>query len=482
MAYAFLLVNILLQSTRLMKILFVISHYNFWAPLEPVAEKYVEKGHEVRVLIDRVRNRKFEDRYPFAVGRQSYELSWSLARGDLWQYVLNPLRELISYISYLRLRTPTSPVLIERWSALLPFFLRPLTRSKLGQNWLSSETFWNLIRNIEAQAPTSRRIQKQLIEFAPDIVVAASAVLPYSKETDYIKAAQNMEIPTVIVVPSWDNLTTKGMLHAVPDYVFVWNKGQISEAKDLHYIPVNKVFCTGAPKFDSWFQIAPSLDRRSFCEKIGIDPEKEYLLYLCSSEFISGDEVIFVKEVAKRLKQDPRTRNINLLVRPHPQNLDPWKHVEGDAGDFFLWPMDQTSLASLDMNQDYFHSLFYSIGTVGINTSAFIEAAIVDKPCIAITSERYANTQMSIPHFHHLLDAGFLVVVSSLDEFNRAVSELSIGNDINKRERREFVRDFVRPYGLNVPAIDVIASAIENVAMRREPDFGIDHMAGVVVE
>lgn len=457
-----------------MKILFVFTHYNFWAPLDPVAREYVEAGHQVAVLIDRARNVNFEKRYPFGAGKQPYEMDWSKSRGDAWQFLLNPLRELISYISYLKLRQPTSPLLTERWAAYVPFFLKPLTRTEKGRAWLSRDSFWNLLRRLESSAPTSRRIKRQLAEVAPDLVVAASAILPYSKETDYLKAAQEMGIPTILIVPSWDNLTTKGILHAQPDHVFVWNAGQTPEAVNLHNIAAERVFCTGAPKFDPWFEVQPTLDRRSFCQKIGIDPEKPYLLYLCSSEFISGDETSYIMELADRLHSDARFNDLTLLIRPHPQNLGPWKNHSTDGSKLVVWPMNQKSLAPADTIQDYYHSLYYSIGVTGINTSAFIEAAIVDKPCIAITPQRFAHTQMGIPHFRHLLEAGFLELAPDENYFLSAIADIRAGLDSKKQERRRFVRDFVRPRGLESRALDVMARAIENVAMRREPGFAIE--------
>lgn len=457
-----------------MKILFVFTHYNFWAPLDPVAREYVQAGHQVVVLIDRARNVNFEKRYPFGARKQPYEMDWSKSRGDAWQFILNPLRELISYISYLKLRQPTSPLLTERWAAYVPFFLRPLTRTEKGRAWLSRDSFWNFLRRLESSAPTARRIKRQLEAVAPDLVVAASAILPYSKETDYLKAAQEMGIPTVLIVPSWDNLTTKGMLHASPDHVFVWNSNQISEAEQLHNVPAEKIHCTGAPKFDPWFEMQPSLDRKSFCQKIGIDADKPYLLYLCSSEFISGDETSYIIELVNRLQRDTRFKELTFLVRPHPQNLGPWKNFSRNGSKFSVWPMDQKSLAPADMLQGYFHSLHYSIGVAGINTSAFIEAAIVDKPCIAITSQRFAHTQMGIPHFRHLLDAGFLELAPDMDEFLSAVADVCAGIDRKKQERHRFVRDFVRPGGLESRALDVMAHAMENVAMGREPGFEVE--------
>jgi hypothetical protein len=248
----------------------------------------------------------------------------------------------------------------------------------------------------------------------------------------------------------------------------VWNGSQIPEAEKLHNVFKDRIFCTGAPKFDPWFGFQPTLDRRSFCEQIGIDPNQPYLLYLCSSEFISGDETVYIRELTERILTDSRLKDLTLVVRPHPQNLGPWKTYQRANSNFVVWPLNQVSLAPSDMIQDYFHSLYYSIGVAGINTSAFIEAAIVDKPCIAITPPQFTHTQMGIPHFRHLLDADFLELVRDMDEFVQMAVRLLQGEDGKKKQRQQFVRDFVRPQGVKTPALQVMSDAIETAAMRQQ--------------
>jgi hypothetical protein len=458
-----------LDETQLVKILFVFTHFNYMAPLDPIVRQYARDGHDVRVLVDRARNEKFETRYSFGPGRQPYALDWTPTRGDGLHLLLIPLRELISYVAYLRLRQPTSPLLTERWADLQPFFLRPLIRIAAVRRWLTRDWVWHSLRRLEAMAPISARLKRRLREFAPDAVVAASALMPYSKETDYLRAAKALGIHTVLIIPSWDNLTTKGTLHVIPDWVFVWNEGQVREAAALHAVPVERVFCTGAPKFDAWFEIKATLDREAFCGKVGIDPAKPYLLYLCSSGFIAGDESSFVEQLAERLERHPTGREITLLVRPHPQNLEPWRDGRRDRKNVVVWPKDQESLEQTTTIEDFHHSLLHAIGVIGINTSAFIEASIVDKPCIAITPDRYTYTQMGIPHFHHLLDAGFLELCPGVDECLERVAALLAGEDRKREQRRAFVRDFVRPQGVDIPALRIVSQAIENVAMGRSP-------------
>ena len=84
----------------------------------------------------------------------------------------------------------------------------------------------------------------------PDVVVASPYIFSLSREVEYVKAARSLGIPTVVVVLSWDNLTSKGTFHVLPDLTLVWNSALAEEAASLHDVPKEKLVVTGAPVFD----------------------------------------------------------------------------------------------------------------------------------------------------------------------------------------------------------------------------------------
>ena len=45
-----------------------------------------------------------------------------------------------------------------------------------------------------------------------------------------VKSAKAIGVPVVFPVFSWDNLSTKGLIHVQPDRVLVWNEHQKREA------------------------------------------------------------------------------------------------------------------------------------------------------------------------------------------------------------------------------------------------------------
>ena len=89
---------------------------------------------------------------------------------------------------------------------------------------------------------------------------------------------------------------------------------------------------------------------------------------------------------------------------------------------------------------------------VGINTSAQIEAAIVDRPVHTILADEFRRTQQGTLHFQYLMaeDFGHLYVGRTLDE-HAALLEESLRRRRHHERNERFLLRFVRPFGLDVP-------------------------------
>jgi len=231
-------------------------------------------------------------------------------------------------------------------------------------------------------------------------------------------------------------------------------------------IKTRYLFITGAPPFDFWFEMRPSLDYVSFCSKVGIDPSKRFILYLCSSAFIAGDETTFLQDFSRVFWEHPGTSGASVVVRPHPLNASIWNGFK--AEDIVVWPEKGEWVDIPGARQDYYNTIFHSAAAVAVNTSAFLEAAILDRPCITIMTEHYRSTQTGVGHFRHLLDADFLEVAHSYSEAASVIAAILAGRDSKKEQRRRFVQQFIRPRGMDTSASEIMARAIEAAALRKD--------------
>jgi hypothetical protein len=199
---------------------------------------------------------------------------------------------------------------------------------------------------------------------------------------------------------------------------------------------------------------------------IGIPPGEKYVLWCCSSVLIASEEQALISRVSEELSRDGRAVSARLVVRPHFQNLAKWKRwLAKEKRDIHLWPHpdDLQSFEVPVFHQDFFDALHYSKAVIGINTSAFLEAAVVDKPCLTILTEEFSDTQTALPHFQHLRTAGFLQCASDVPGLLREIDHVLDGHDPFAGRRRGFAQEFLRPNGRAIPASLVLADAIEKL-------------------
>jgi hypothetical protein len=240
------------------------------------------------------------------------------------------------------------------------------------------------------------------------------------------------------------------------------------EAVLLHDVPRNTITVTGSPTFDFWFSMSPSTNYTDFANHVGFDSSKTFVLYLCSSHFIAEKEHLFVTEFVRAMKQNARTKNVSIVIRPHPLNDSIWKgfNIENTV----IWPKVGQWVDIPEAKQLYYDTIYHSQAVVGVNTSAFLEAAILDKPCITVLSEQSKAKQTELGHFQHLINGEFLEITTSYQEAASILGSILTGGDVKQAQREKFVEDFIRPCGLNTPASQIMATAIESIGVRTDTD------------
>lgn len=320
-----------------------------------------------------------------------------------------------------------------------------------------------LLRLIEDVIPSDPAREQFLTEHQPDVLLVSPLVGLGSEQADWVKSGRALGIPVGFPVFSWDNLTTKGIIHVQPDRLFVWNGIQVDEAVEHHGVPADRVVVTGAPRFDAFFDLKPSKDRERFCQKLGFDAAFPIVTYLCSSEFVAGREVEFVQEWIREIRQAPELANIGVLVRPHPRSRKQWQDVDvsgwGNVG--------LSRSRRLNADQSLYDTLYHSAAVVGLNTSAQLEAGILGKPVYTLLAPGFERGQQGTLHFRYLLreGGGFVDVAKDFDEHRQQLADGVMGR-YDREAIRRFIEGFVRPAGWDRPATPLLADAIEQMAPR----------------
>jgi hypothetical protein len=460
-----------------MKILFSMRHSGALRNYSSTIGELARRGHHVH-LVFMMQDKLGDGRLLWELSNEHANVTYSeLGKKTPWRFWLGLARGVRSAVDYVRFGLPEftdAPALRERAGERVPAMFRgflrlPVVRSRAGLGFVSG-----VLNLIERAIPTDRWIADLIAAQKPDAVLVTPLVDIGSDQVEYIKACKALGIRSALCVHSWDNLTNKGLIRVVPDRVFVWNETQRREAITMHGVRPEQAVATGAPVYDQWFARRPSTTRDEFLRKVGL-PDRPFLLYLCSSQFIAPDESQFIEKWIRAVRSapDPRVRQLGILIRPHPENVQPWQRFDfSELTETVLWPRGGANPVDQASKNDYFDSMYHSAAAVGINTSAQIESGIVGHPVFSVRVPEYAGTQEGTLHFHYLLNenGGLLHMADTLDDHVRDLAKAIDRTEEDDRRLRGFVEGFVRPAGLDTPATPKLADAIEELARMPRPE------------
>jgi hypothetical protein len=467
-----------------LRILFSMRNFWYVKLFDSVIRELAARGHFVHILAERgEHNDRARDwnEAATALSREHARVTFEWAPRQIeddWIDLRLMIRLGIDHLRFLEQEYVDAPMLGERARRRAPAGIvrlveRPLFRTRAGRRVVAAA-----LRAAERALPTDPEVAGYVASYPADVILVTPMLTLGSEQVDVLRIARRRGVPTALCVGSWDHLSSKALIREWPDRVFVWNDTQKREAVTLHGVPAERVVVTGAQCFDQWFNRAPALDRRAFCAKVGLDPSRPFILYVCSALFEgSPNEAEFVRRwiAALRSSGDPRVADAGILVRPHPKREFEWDSVDlSDLPHVSLWPPRAAAPFDAETRADYYDSLFHSAAVAGLNTSALIEGGIVGRAVHTILLPEFYENQEGTLHFRYLLDGGLLRAARDLPahvgQLAASLREDAGGGNPNQA----FIEQFVRPHGTAVDATPVFASAVEalgaaSLAPAREP-------------
>jgi hypothetical protein len=416
-----------------MKILIVGQHAGVFRDLDSVIRELCRRGHQVTLLHGEPLDS------PNLLDLTGVASEERREPSEPWSQRLRVGRQVINRGIYSRKNHPSPERVVSTFEKDIPGEVRAKVNTPLWRSAIGSRTALNVWRWIEAASPASPTVQTLLKQIDPDVMLVSPAVWPKDPvEADYLHAGRTLGIATIGCPNSWDDLTSRGTAHVLPDMFLAWNEALAQEASDIHDIPAGTIRITGAPHLDPFFALRPRSSRADVCARLG-RPDAPYVVFLGSPSTIWEDDSFMVKSFSDALAREFDGSAPSLVVIPHQSHRP-------------------TSL------QEYFDQLAHATCVFGLNTPAFLDAVIANRPCLTVVNETYWPAQGRTGHFRHLLKGKFLDVCRTMDDLAAGVRRVMDGTDDRAADRRAFTRWFIRPCGLDTPASDVLASVIETAA------------------
>lgn len=290
-------------------------------------------------------------------------------------------------------------------------------------------------------------------------------------------------VPCISVIPSWDNLSSKGCISTDVEKVLVW--GTTTKEELLRYYPwvsESQVSIVGGPQFDVYAAASQSDGLRSTRDdsrSAARDDEQHTILYATCSPRLFPSEPKIVAALWRAIEGGD-FGNARLILRLHPaDNLNRYSELldsdgitlsvssAGDGLGSWIPPPDET---------DKLSSLL-TVASVCVNTASTmtLDALLAGTPVVNVAfdpGEEDPPAWQSVvryyqyDHFSTLTRSGRLRLARSQDELHEEL------HDVLSDTRRawEAQRPLVNGYGANLvgESAAAIVSNIQDVLARSQ--------------
>jgi hypothetical protein len=297
-----------------------------------------------------------------------------------------------------------------------------------------------------------------LNEQRPDLVVTGTP--GYNREDIHLlRAAERLKIPTATVMLSWDNLTSKGYMGAIPDQLLVWSDLMADEAVQYHDYPREQIQWVGAAQFDHYYQARDSFDRTAWRAQHGIAADTPVIMYGTINPGIVPHEHQIVSEIVQAMRAGEFVRRPHLWIRIHPQavkgyyrqNLDLYYQLAGPDVTIEVPPVQSEALAwDLPASDARHLAELLSVADIVTTPSSTlaIDAATVDTPIITIgfdgsppvIVEKQVIRFSRYTHYKKILDLGGMPIAHSCQEFVQLANQYIERREHHQAERQAMLR------------------------------------------
>lgn len=277
---------------------------------------------------------------------------------------------------------------------------------------------------------------------------------------DFVFAGKKRGIPTVLLMNSWDNPSTKRAVSGLADHVLVWGEQTRRHCVEMMRMPPDRVHVFGAAQFDV-FRSAPTSDGAAYRREYGFDENVRLLLYAGSTK--PTDEAGHLRQLDDAISAG-HLGDVKVLYRPHPYGMAAdkakslvaatYKHVriERSMYDFLVGMAEKRRAGFYITDYRDTHDLLSVIDAlVSPISTMLIEAALHGKPslCYSPPEENLDGTAWAagLRHMEELFEHDMVLLCNDRSRFIDDMKKLiaMIGDPAHRKAIEEKVLFFVAP-------------------------------------
>jgi hypothetical protein len=314
-----------------------------------------------------------------------------------------------------------------------------------------------LVNQYEKSILKSSEGEALLHKINPGIVVATYPV--NFQESVILSSSNRLNIKTCIHLLSWDNITSKGIFFKSADYYIAWGPIMAEELKEFYNIKDKNIFITGVAHFDNHIRIKNKPNYKTLLKDLNLNPDHPYIFFGMSSPYFNPREIDIIEWLADGINSNSWTSNLQMVVRPHPQNIQnhggladqSWiqrlKKIECERIKINYPLVTESNLpwSMKDEDMDNLSNLLTGCSVCLNSTSTIsIDGLIHDKPVILTSFDgkdtlpwwEGARRVSDYTHYNKFLKCGGIEVVRSFNELFKSL-EIFLNNPDKNRELRK---------------------------------------------
>ncbi|MFD2727418.1 UDP-glycosyltransferase [Hyunsoonleella rubra] len=313
------------------------------------------------------------------------------------------------------------------------------------------------INKLERSTSKYAYCRSQLEAHKPDLIFCTTQRATQSISA--LLAAQDLGIPTVAFVYSWDNVP-KAMQVVETDYYCVWS--DLMKAQVLQYYPFVKpeqVFVTGTPQFEPHYDASLFERRETFFKKYDLDLTKKYICFSGDDETTSPLDQYYLEDLANAVRKlNEKGENLGIIYRKCPVDftdrynavieanndiikvLDPiWKQVGSQWNQVLPTPEDFKMLYNVCEHSEF---------VTNVCSSTVFDFVAHDKPCIYYNYEqpqlkksiRDIGQNYKYVHFRSMPSKEAVVFCTDKKDLESQVKQILDGQLSNVHECKKWYR------------------------------------------
>jgi len=307
--------------------------------------------------------------------------------------------------------------------------------------------------------PRSQSAHERLQTIRPSVIVTTG---PFQFEQPAITAeAKKLDIRTLALIPSWDNLSTKNRMVFKHDGYLVWTEQSKRELHQFYPHTINRpIYVVGALQFDAFFQPRFRQTREEYCASQGLDPSLPIIVYALGSPNFLQEHHGALALAARITAGD--LGDVQLVVRPHPI------HDRGQMRSLFssFGPrviLQQTSEGEIALNarsqdieqvKEWVNTFRHANVVINLSSTVTVDAAIFDRPVVNLDFDpEPGNPNQALvndvnhlwTHFKPVAESGGVWLVNNLDEMVTAVKTYLDHPELHQ-EKRRWIAEYVCGY------------------------------------